>query len=424
MGKTKERRDGGKLLSAELHDALRANDEARRSAVMAGGVEPDFVPVAKLFSPVGAATWLATELGEDGDTLFGLCRAQHKPNYVVSEVMLSGRSRCPSNQEVPQPVLTIIGMILTSDDERSMKMVEQKSTVAPVKIDERDWPLVMEFLDHLRQAGMAEGGIQDFPGPAKHFLIWADLNAVPIGAVDVGVVRRFLAHDCACPRPHGERYQHRHMATRSLRTRVLRFVHFLEETGRIHNPVSPDEGRRRVGEFATHLAEQGYSPGTIRAYSRSCRHFAAWLHLHRIGFAAIDDEVLERFATHDCICPGMFLHNARRGYDYQIKLRVFLRFLVSIGVMPRSEPSGDDEHGGLRPFRDPSQLSAPWPVAFPLQSESIADRNAVGARGVVSPHDGEAEEAPAYLLGRNRALVGQIPNERSGRDAAVVSIGE
>src|SRR3546814_9705730 len=39
---------------------------------MAGAVEPDFMPVAKLFSPVGAATWLATELGEDGDTLFGL----------------------------------------------------------------------------------------------------------------------------------------------------------------------------------------------------------------------------------------------------------------------------------------------------------------------------------------------------------------
>lgn len=72
MGKTKERRDGGKLLCAELHAALRANDEARRAAVMAGAAEPDFVPVAKLFSPVGAATWLATELGEDGDTLFGL----------------------------------------------------------------------------------------------------------------------------------------------------------------------------------------------------------------------------------------------------------------------------------------------------------------------------------------------------------------
>ncbi|HEV7343310.1 MAG TPA: DUF2958 domain-containing protein [Sphingopyxis sp.] len=72
MGKTNERRDGGKLLSVELHVALRANDEARRAAVMAGAAEPDFVPVAKFFSPVGAATWLATELGEDGDTLFGL----------------------------------------------------------------------------------------------------------------------------------------------------------------------------------------------------------------------------------------------------------------------------------------------------------------------------------------------------------------
>src|SRR3546814_333941 len=72
MGKTNERCDGGKLLSAELYAALRANDEARRAAVMAGAVEPDFMPVAKLFSPVGAATWLATELGEDGDTLFGL----------------------------------------------------------------------------------------------------------------------------------------------------------------------------------------------------------------------------------------------------------------------------------------------------------------------------------------------------------------
>src|SRR3546814_20565697 len=32
----------------------------------------DFVPIAKFFNPLGAATWLATELGEDGDTLFGL----------------------------------------------------------------------------------------------------------------------------------------------------------------------------------------------------------------------------------------------------------------------------------------------------------------------------------------------------------------
>lgn len=32
----------------------------------------DHPPVAKLFNPAGAATWLVTELDADGDTLFGL----------------------------------------------------------------------------------------------------------------------------------------------------------------------------------------------------------------------------------------------------------------------------------------------------------------------------------------------------------------
>ena len=32
----------------------------------------DHMPVVKFFNPVGAATWLATELDEDNDTLFGL----------------------------------------------------------------------------------------------------------------------------------------------------------------------------------------------------------------------------------------------------------------------------------------------------------------------------------------------------------------
>src|SRR5215470_5757846 len=32
----------------------------------------DHFPVVKFFNPLGAATWLATELDEDGDSLFGL----------------------------------------------------------------------------------------------------------------------------------------------------------------------------------------------------------------------------------------------------------------------------------------------------------------------------------------------------------------
>ncbi len=60
------------LLPPETRFALRANDINRRAAASADKTEPDPVPVLKLFNPLGAATWLATELGEDGDTLFGL----------------------------------------------------------------------------------------------------------------------------------------------------------------------------------------------------------------------------------------------------------------------------------------------------------------------------------------------------------------
>ena len=59
------------LLPPELRFALRANDISRR-AYDEKGQRFDPPPVVKLFNPLGAATWLATELAEDGDTLFGL----------------------------------------------------------------------------------------------------------------------------------------------------------------------------------------------------------------------------------------------------------------------------------------------------------------------------------------------------------------
>ncbi len=51
------------LLTPELRDSLLANGRLP---------DVDHVPVVKFFNPVGAATWLATELDADGDTLFGL----------------------------------------------------------------------------------------------------------------------------------------------------------------------------------------------------------------------------------------------------------------------------------------------------------------------------------------------------------------
>ena len=60
------------LITPDLRAVLSANADAHRAAQAALAAEPDPVPVVKLFNPMGAATWLATELDEDGDTLFGL----------------------------------------------------------------------------------------------------------------------------------------------------------------------------------------------------------------------------------------------------------------------------------------------------------------------------------------------------------------
>jgi hypothetical protein len=60
------------LLTPDLRSALRANDIDRRAAQRDERPEPDPAPVVKLFNPLGSATWLATELAQDDDTLFGL----------------------------------------------------------------------------------------------------------------------------------------------------------------------------------------------------------------------------------------------------------------------------------------------------------------------------------------------------------------
>ena len=59
------------LLTPDIRFALRANDIARRAADLEGR-RFDPSPVVKFFNPVGAGTWLATELCADGDALFGL----------------------------------------------------------------------------------------------------------------------------------------------------------------------------------------------------------------------------------------------------------------------------------------------------------------------------------------------------------------
>jgi len=60
------------FLPDDLRQTLRTNAVLREMHQRRDLAEPDHIPVVKFFNPLSAATWLATELDRDGDTLFGL----------------------------------------------------------------------------------------------------------------------------------------------------------------------------------------------------------------------------------------------------------------------------------------------------------------------------------------------------------------
>ena len=62
-----------KLLTKEIELRLRERGELQKEHQRTHDKEIDFEPAVKFFTPDGGATWLITEMDEDGDTLFGLC---------------------------------------------------------------------------------------------------------------------------------------------------------------------------------------------------------------------------------------------------------------------------------------------------------------------------------------------------------------
>ena len=71
------------LLTDELRAQLLANGRIR---------DADPVPVVKFFNPLGEGVWLTTELGTDGDTLFGLADlGEPELGYFSLEEMIAVR---------------------------------------------------------------------------------------------------------------------------------------------------------------------------------------------------------------------------------------------------------------------------------------------------------------------------------------------
>lgn len=213
-------------------------------------------------------------------------------------------------------------------------------------------PLIPEFLGYLRTAGFSDGSIPNFPGPAKHFLVWLNETGTDLKRIDIAVVRQFFAHNCNCQRPRGERYRNHDARSRDFKAQVLQFVRFLENTNRIRNPMALQDGLQRIEDFLAYLSGQGYALGTISNHRYVCRHFVLWLHQHHIPLATVDETAIECFAEHDCICPGMFVRVGRRSRTYLARIKRFARFLITGEVIPNAASRTNQEPQNLREFRD------------------------------------------------------------------------
>jgi len=75
------------LLTDELRAQLLANGRQR---------DTDHVPVVKFFNPLGEGVWLATELDDDGDTLYGLADIG-EPELAISRCRRWSRCACLSD---------------------------------------------------------------------------------------------------------------------------------------------------------------------------------------------------------------------------------------------------------------------------------------------------------------------------------------
>ncbi len=203
--------------------------------------------------------------------------------------------------------------------------------------------IVLEFTSDLRRQGIAESSIaQHHPGPARHFLIWLERSGIVLDTVDCTVIDRFLQHDCdCCSSEPTSRLLHR-WRKRERSSVIMRFVRFLERTGRIETPGDLDDNLCLLDGFLECLRGDGYGPSAIRNHKTACTGLIVWLHFSRIRLRDLNPEAYARFRNRrfNCSIPGVFwgrrIHSPGDGCD--VAIRKFLRYLVAIGHIEPLEP--------------------------------------------------------------------------------------
>ena len=207
---------------------------------------------------------------------------------------------------------------------------------------------ISAFIDDLRSQGIAGfGRLKRYPGPARHFLVWLHLNGIELETADGAVIDRFLLHDCECRAAVPARVQV--SPWRKCRTSpyVMRFVRFLERTGRIETPDELDDNLRILDSFLKGLRGDGYARTSIDCHYAVCAGLIVWLHLSRLRLRDVKPDVHTRFRNKRFICsiPGVYcgqrMHSSQGSSEE--KVRKFLGYLAEIGQIERVDRPPEDK---------------------------------------------------------------------------------
>ena len=235
-------------------------------------------------------------------------------------------------------------------------------------------PIILAFIDDLRLRGeIAEGRVRHYRGLARHFLIWLAHCGIPLEAVESTVIDRFLQHDCDCCDAVPASVRLHPWRKRRTSPELMRFIRFLERTGRIETPGDLDDNLRLLEGFLERLRGDGYALKSIAHHRCGCAALVVWLHLSRIRLRDLTPDVYARFRNGRLICsiPGAFCGQRMRspGGAYDREIRKFLGHLVAIGRIEPLEPA-PEEKGHEVPPRDalgPASFQRPAPHLISIQ---------------------------------------------------------
>ena len=200
--------------------------------------------------------------------------------------------------------------------------------------------IIHEFTRDLCREGIAKSAISSYRGPARHFLIWLDLEGIALEAVDGTTIDRFLRHDCDCRAAGLKRVYF--WRKRCTSPHIMRLVRFLERAGRIRTPGDLAANLHILDGFLKGLRNDGYTHRTMQLYQLGCMRLIIWLHFSRIPLCDLNAKTYTSFrkSRFHCSIPGIYSAEITRSPNtaYGNEIRRFLQHLVGLGKIAPLEP--------------------------------------------------------------------------------------